>query len=176
MNTLNTIGWLALRGSFAYVYLWAFYKNTKDAAARQWTYEHTGYLFTKLAEPWRRWLTLLFAVGGMAMMSIGGVSILLGLEGRIGALLVLIFTAGGVYSHKLECDVATATAQKIAPLIPDAAKADFSTVQWSAFAGNYSSGLKNWALCGVCAGIMCWGTGPLSISDWTFHRLLACFS
>ena len=46
----------------------------------------------------------------------------------------------------------------------DSVKADLSTLQWSGFSGNYSSGLKNWALCGICIAVFCWGTGPHAIT------------
>jgi uncharacterized membrane protein YphA (DoxX/SURF4 family) len=171
MATLNLIGWLAVRVTIGYVYLFALYMNTRDSAARKWTLDHTAYMFPKLREPNRTRIALLFAVAGMAMMGLGGVSILLGLEGRIGAFLLLIFTAGGIYSHKCEREVAMAVSAKIEPSIPPEIKPDFMTIQWSAFSGHFSSGLKNWALCGVCMAVIAWGTGPLSLSDRIFDCL-----
>jgi hypothetical protein len=93
-------------------------------------------------------------------------------------LLLLGFTAGGIYQHRRECEVATSLGEKLAGEIPEAAKSDASALQWSGYSGNYSSGLKNWALCGVCIAFVCWGTGPLSgpfritISDWVMPKLL----
>lgn len=173
METLDLIGWLAVRIGLGYVYLLAFYKNTIPAGAWKWTVDHTAYMFVKWPEPQRTRLAKMFAVGGMAMMLIGGLSVLLGVESRLGALLLLVFTAGGIYSHKREREVAMEVAQKVAPLVPAAGKDDFSTLQWSAFSGHYSSGLKNWALCGICVGIISWGSGPqsITISDRIIHLL-----
>lgn len=171
MQTLNLIGWIAVRASIAYVYLLAFYKNTIPEGAWKWTVDHTAYMFPNASEGQRERLAKFFATAGMIMMLFGGISILLGIEGRAGALLLLVFTAGGVYSHKREREVAMELAQTIEPLVPAAAKVNFTTLQFSAFSGHYSSGLKNWALCGMCVGIICWGTGPdfITISDRIIH-------
>jgi len=169
METLNIAGWLVVRLTMAYVYLYALYMNTHDAAARSWLIEHTAYLFPKTPEPQRTKFAKIGALLGMAMMLLGGVSILLGLEGRIGGLLLVLFTAGGIYQHRREREVAMAIAAKVEPLVPQAAKADFSTLQWSAYSGHISSGLKNWALCGISFGFLAWGTGPWSIIDSWKH-------
>lgn len=171
METMDLIGWLAVRISLGYLYLLALYRNTIPAGAWKWTVDHTAYLFTKWPEPQRTKWAKAFAAGGMLMMLLGGVSVLLGIEGRFGALLLLIFTAGGIYSHKREREVAMELAQKVDPLVPANGKDDLSTLQWSAFAGHYSSGLKNWPLCGIFVGIISWGTGPesITISDRLIH-------
>ena len=169
METLNIAGWLVVRLTIAYVYLYALYLNTHDAAARSWLIEHTAYLFPNTPEPQRTTLAKLGAFAGMAAMFLGSVSVLLGLEGRIGGLLLLLFTAGGIYQHRREREVAMAVAAKVEPLVPAVGKADFATLQWSAYAGHISSGLKNWALCGISFGFLAWGTGPYSIIDsWTY--------
>jgi len=163
---LNIAGWLVVRLTIAYVYLYALYLNTHDGPARKWLVEHTAYLFPNTPEPLRSKLAKWISIAGMAMMFLGSLSVLLGLEGRIGALLLLFFTAGGIYQHRREREVAMAAASKVDPLVPAAGKPDFSTLQWSAYSGHISSGLKNWALCGVCFGIFAWGTGPYSIMEW----------
>ena len=165
MTTLNTIGWLAVRVTLGYVYLFALDMNTRDPAARKWTLDHTAYIFPKLPEPSRTRIAFLFAATGMVMMGLGGVSVLLGVEGRVGAFLLLVFTAGGIYSHKCERGVAMGLSAKIESSISPAIKPDFTTIQWSAYSGHFSSGLKNWALCGICTALVMWGTGPLSLSD-----------
>lgn len=175
---LTLLGWLALRLGMGYVYLFAFYKNTENAAARQWLVDHTAYLFPSVPEPRKTQLARLFAFVGAATMLVGGLMVLLGMEGRIGALLLLVFTLGGIYQHRRECEVATALGEKLSREVPDSAKADVSTLQWSGFSGNYSSGLKNWALCGVCIAVFCWGTGPtdgayrITVWDWIVPSIL----
>jgi uncharacterized membrane protein YphA (DoxX/SURF4 family) len=173
MTTLNLIGWLSIRATIGYVYLYALYMNTHDAAARQWLLEHTGYLFPNLNGPRHDLVVRLAAIGGMGMMFVGGVSVLLGIEPRIGAFLLLVFTAIGIYQHRREREVAMDVAQRIQTSIPDPLKADLSTLQWSAYSGHFSSGLKNWALCGMCAGVIGWNSCPaaLTMSD----RILRLF-
>jgi uncharacterized membrane protein YphA (DoxX/SURF4 family) len=166
MMTLNTVGWLVVRITMAYVYLYALYLNTHNEAARAWLLEHTAYLFGNTPEPLRGKLAKWGAIAGMLMMLAGSISILLGLQGRIGGLLLLLFTAGGIYQHRREGEVAMLVASKVGPLVPAAGKADFSTLQWSAYSGHISSGLKNWALCGISFGFLAWGTGPYSLDGW----------
>jgi len=165
MGAMYLIGWISIRVTLAYVYLYALYLNTHDEAARMWLITHTAYLFPGLPEPRRTLLAKIFAIIGMLMMLFGGLSILFGAEPRAGAFLLLVFTAGGIYQHRREREVAMETAAKAEPFVQPQGKADFSTLQWSAYAGQLSSGLKNWALCGVCTAIIGLPTGPLTISD-----------
>jgi hypothetical protein len=157
---LELIGWISVRASISFVYLFAFYKNTANTAAREWLVEHTAYMFPSVPEPRRTELAKVCAFMGAAMMLVGALMVLLGIEGRIGALLLLGFTAVGIYQHKRECEVAMSLGDKLASQVPASAKGDLTTLQWSGFSGNYSSGLKNWALCGICIAVFCWGTGP----------------
>jgi uncharacterized membrane protein YphA (DoxX/SURF4 family) len=165
MATLTLFGYLAIRLGIAYVYLFALYMNVRDETSRKWLLDHTAYLFATVAEPTKSFLIKWAAVLGMLTMFVGGVSILLGLEGRAGALLLFVFTALGIYQHGFEIKVAQDAAARVAAQIPAAAQADFSTVQWSAYSGQFSSRLKNWCLCGVCLGLIALGTGPWSLSD-----------
>ncbi|MCI0415617.1 DoxX family protein [bacterium] len=159
-DSLYEFGWCILRIAIGYVYLYALYRNTRDPAARQWLIDHTAYMFAKKPEPQRTQMAKLFAIAGMLMMFLGGVSVLAGVEPRIGALLLFFFTAGGIYQHRLESVVAMDTAQRLNNQIPENLKADLATLQWSAFSGHFSSRLKNWGLCGVCAFIACSGNIP----------------
>lgn len=166
MMNLNTAGWLVLRLAMAYVYLYALYQNTHDKAARNWLLEHTAYMFAHIEEPLRGKLAKWSAIAGMMTMFVGSVSILLGVRGRAGGLLLLLFTAGGIYQHLREREVAMEVANRVGPLVSDAGKPDFTTLQWSAYSGHFSSGLKNWALCGICFAFFAWGTGPYSLDMW----------
>lgn len=172
MEALNLTGWVAVRLGVGYVYLFALYMNTRDAASRQWLLEHTAYIFPNTPEPGRTHLSKYFSIVGMLMMLLGGLSVVIGLEGRIGALLLLSFTLGGIYQHKREREVALALGQHLEPLVAQSDKADLMTLQWSAFSGHFSSALKNWALCAMCVGIVAWGTGPLTISDRILNWIL----
>ena len=163
-RTFDLAAFIAVRATLGYLYLYALYMNTHDTAARKWLVDHTAYLFPKVPEPTRSQISKLFALAGMLMMFVGGVLIVLGVEARIGAFLLLIFTAGGIYQHKREREVAMEVAQRIAPTISPDSKTDFETLQWSAYSGHFSSMLKNWALCGICAAIVVWGAGPKTIT------------
>ncbi len=164
-DTLYLIGWIGLRCGIGYVYLYALYLNTKDAAARAWLISHTAYLFPNVAEPRRTALAKWFALAGMLTMLVGGLSIAFGIEPRAGASLLLVFTAAGVYQHRREREVAMQAAAVAEPFVQAAGKESFSTVQWSAYSGQLSSGLKNWGLCGTFLLIMGLPTGPWTISD-----------
>jgi uncharacterized membrane protein YphA (DoxX/SURF4 family) len=161
-DALNVIGWMALRVTVSAVYLYALYMNTRDRNARQWLIEHTAYMFPKATSSS---VVALMAMVGMVIMLVGSVSILFGIEGRIGALMLLFFTAGGIYQHKREREVAMSVAEGLKPHVAAAGQPNLGTLQWSAFSGHLSSGLKNWALCGTCTAIAAWGTGPWSWSD-----------
>ena len=166
MSIMYAVGWIGLRVTMGYVYLYALYLNTHSKAARSWLTAHTAYLFPNVPEPRRTFLAKVFSLGGMLTMFVGGVSILFGIEPRAGAFLLLVFTAAGIYQHRRERDIATETAAKVEPFVQAQGKTDLSTLQWSAYSGQLSSGLKNWALCGICLAIMGLPRGPLIVSDF----------
>ena len=168
---LSDVLWMLFRLSLAYVYLFALYQNTKDQAARTWLVTHTGYMLRSLSPAQVAKLAPIAAWSGMVMMLVGGASILFGIEGRVGALLLLVFTAIGIWQHRMERVVAMECAGRLDRAVTADGKADLDTLRWSAYSWHFSSGLKNWALCGSCLAILTHGTGPLSISD----RLLAHF-
>lgn len=162
MEDLNALGWLVIRLAVGIVYLFALYMNVRNSAARAWLLEHTEYMVPKSMKRFGKQLTLLIAVGGMALMFFGSVSILLGLEGRIGGLLLFIFTAFGILQHKRERQVAQGLASSVEP---QECTEKLNALMWSAYSGHFSSGLKNWALCGVSLFFILCGTGPWSILD-----------
>lgn len=171
-KTLDMFGWLAVRLTMAYVYLFPFYLNIKDSAGRKAMAQSSSYMIPFVSEPLRGKISVLFAIGSFAAMFFGGLSILFGIEGRVGGLMLLVFTAVGVYWHKCQRDVAMSEADKVALTIPETSKAELASLKTAAFVGHFSSGIKNWPLCGICIGFICWGTGPLSISDWVGSILL----
>ena len=172
MMTLDLIGWFAVRLTMGYVYLFPFYLNIKDRAGREAMVESVCYMIPFVREPWRSKLAVLFAIGSFGMMLFGGLSVLFGIEGRVGALLLLAFTAIGVYWHKCQRDVAMSEADKVALTVSGSSKTDLTALKTAAYVGHFSSGIKNWPLCGMCIAFVCWGTGPYSISDWVGNYLL----
>lgn len=171
-KTIDTIGWLAVRLTMGYVYLFPFYLNIKDRAGRKAMVQSCSYMIPFVSDALRNKISVLFAIGSFVTMLFGGISILFGIEGRVGGLLLLGFNAGGVYWHKCQREAAMSDADKVALTIPESSKADLVSLKMAAFVGHFSSGIKNWPLCGMSVGFICWGTGPLSICDWVGSILL----
>jgi uncharacterized membrane protein YphA (DoxX/SURF4 family) len=161
----SDLAWIGLRALAAWVYLWAFYRNVRDAPARAWTVSHTALMLRFLDEPTRRRVAPVLATAAMGMMVFGGLSILIGFEGRLGALLLLAFTAVGYYQHRCEYQEAMAIAERLRPFVREEGLPLLSELQWSAYAGHYSSALKNVALIGIGLWFLLAGTGPYTISD-----------
>ena len=64
---------LVLRLGEAYVFLYAAWKNTENAAAWKWTVDETALLFKGWPDPQRESLARQCAFGGMVMMYGGAV-------------------------------------------------------------------------------------------------------
>jgi len=136
------IAWIVLRVVYAWMYLYpliALFKNWQD------TIDTTALLFKKKPKE--------FTVGSVFIMIVGGLSILLGIYGRIGGFLLLFFNLGGAYIH-----------YQFANRAKDfAAEANTSLVNL-AIIGNVSSAQKNFVLAAVAFFFMIQGTGPWSIT------------
>jgi len=150
---------LFLRFGIAFLYLYAAYMNSRDKASLQWTIENTKPLFrnTQLAD--NTSFIRFFAYSGVLLMYLGGLSVLLGIEARVGALLLLLFTAGGsIIHHRQKND-----AKEIA--VSNSANAELSAVAWSAFAAHFSNVLKNICLIFVLIFLFLNGAGKYQVSD-----------
>ena len=97
---------LALRISVGYVFLFAAWKNTQNEAARNATIFDTSLLFQNLQVSDRMRISKLCAIIGMIMMYLGGISVLLGLEPRIGGILIAVFSSLGMRIHAIKADEA----------------------------------------------------------------------
>lgn len=128
-----------LRLGVAYVFLYAAWKNTENAAARKWTIDETALLFRNWPDPQREKLARLCAFVGMVMTYGGGASVLLGVEPRLGGLLIAAFSLMGMKIHAIR--------REEAKLAGEAGIA----MGWSAYSAHIAAGLKNWAL--VAAGL-----------------------
>src|SRR5438132_1345104 len=100
------VGLFALRLGIGYVFLYAAWKNTENAAAWKWTTAETAVLFKDRPEAERARLAWICALAGMVMMYAGGVSVLLGLEARIGGLMLAVFSILGTRIHAIRRDEA----------------------------------------------------------------------
>lgn len=140
---------LVLRLSEAYVFLYAAWQNTKNAAGWQWTVNETGLLFQNfhLPDQQKRTLALLCSIAGMIMMYGGGISVLLGLEPRLGGILIAVFSLMGMQIHAIRRAEALKAAQAGDPM------------GWSAYSAHVAAGLKNWGLAGAGVALALTGAG-----------------
>ncbi len=150
---------LVLRLSEAYVFLYAAWQNTKNAAAWQWTVNETGLLFQHLPDQRRKTLATLCSIAGMIMMYGGGISVLIGLEPRIGGILIAVFSLMGMRIHAIRRAEALKAAQAGDPM------------GWSAFSAHIAAGLKNWGLAGAGVALLLTGSGSYGLRIDYFGRL-----
>ncbi|MDQ4086582.1 MAG: DoxX family protein [Pseudomonadota bacterium] len=139
---------LPLRLAVAWVFLYAAWMNSRDAASRDWTANETAILFrgTPLAGATR--LIRILAMVGVAIMYVGGLGIALGVLPRLAAAMLFVFTAAGTVIHIRN----RADAMKLGGELEAAAPHPAATaLKWLAYAGHHSSALKNYALLGACA-------------------------
>jgi uncharacterized membrane protein YphA (DoxX/SURF4 family) len=147
----QTIAWLILRGVFGLFYLYTAYTLIKGFS---WTVEHTQILFGKNAR--------LFAFGAICLMIGGGASILLGFYGRIGAALLILFTAPGTVIHFKEIALANNLRDKLKTVVPPDSQQTLNELGLSAYSGHFSTALKNIVLVATAVFILLMGTGPFS--------------
>ena len=150
---------LFLRVGIAFLYLYAAYMNSKDKISLQWTIDNTKPLFrnTKLAE--NIFAMNFFAYCGILIMYIGGISILIGIEARAGAFLLLVFTIGGTVIHSRQKNDAKEIALKNSP------NDELSSIAWSAFSAHFANILKNICLILILIFVCLKGVGKYQVSD-----------
>jgi uncharacterized membrane protein YphA (DoxX/SURF4 family) len=145
---------LIIRCTVAYVFLYAAWRNTENTNAWTWTKNETAVLFANLPEPQRLSTAARAALVGMVLMYGGGLSVLLGLEARVGGLALAIFSILGMRIHAIRRDEALAAGQ------------GGNAMGWSAYSGHIAAGLKNVALMGAGLLIALMGSGRWSVSDY----------
>jgi uncharacterized membrane protein YphA (DoxX/SURF4 family) len=159
------------RVAVAYVYLYAGYLNGKSEN-REWLLTHTALLLPTGTSPL---LIKIIAFIGVAMMVIGGVSVLLGLATVWGSALLILFTLLGYLQHNKEVQFATkvsnALLTEIKPLIATSTDAELirrnlQNLSISAYSGQFSSGLKNWGLIGGLIFLCAHGARWFSVDQW----------
>jgi uncharacterized membrane protein YphA (DoxX/SURF4 family) len=148
-------GLLILRLGIGYVFLYAAWKNTENAAAWKWTVTETAVLFKNRPEDERARLASTSALAGVVMMYGGGASVLLGLEPRLGGLILGVFSILGMRIHAIRRDEAKEAA--------DAGNA----MGWSAYSAHIAAGLKNWALAAAGVTFVLMGAGRYGFTDLT---------
>lgn len=154
------LGLLVLRIGVAYVFLYAAWKNTENAAAWAWTTNETALLFRGRPDAQREKLARLCTAVGMAMMYGGGASVLLGFEPRVGGLLIAVFSIMGMCIHAIRRDEAKQAAQ------------GGNMMGWSAYSAHVAAGLKNWGLAAAGMVFVLIGAGRYGLQIDLTARLL----
>lgn len=153
MPATHDLALLILRATLAYVFLYAAWRNTQNQMAWTWTKNETGVLFRHLPEAQRASMAARAALIGMVLMYGGGLSVLLGVEARLGGLALAIFSLLGMRIHAIRRDEAFTEAQA------------GNAMGWSAYSGHTAAGLKNVALAGAGLLLALTGSGRWSVSD-----------
>lgn len=150
---------LFLRAGIAFLYVYAAYMNSKYKISLQWTIDNTKPLFrnTKYAENIP--LIKFFAYCGIAIMYVGGLSILIGIEARLGAFMLLAFTVGGTVIHNRQRNDAKEIALK------NSANPELSSIAWSAFSAYFANILKNICLILILFFVVLNGVGKYQVTD-----------
>lgn len=148
-----------LRAGIAFLYIYAAYMNSKDKMSLQWTIDNTKPLFinTKYAENIA--VIRFFAYSGIAIMYAGGISVLVGIEARLGAFLLLAFTIGGTIIHNRQKKNAQYVATK------NASNTELSSIAWSAFSAHFANILKNISFILIFVYVILNGVGKYQVSD-----------
>lgn len=157
---------LFLRAGIAFLYVYAAYMNSKDKISLQWTIDNTKPLFRNTKYSENIPLIKFFAYCGIAIMYIGGLSILIGIEARLGAFMLLAFTIGGTVIHNRQRNDAKEIALK------NSANAELSSTAWSAFAAHFANILKNVCLILILIYVMLNGVGKYQLSDCIFNLII----
>lgn len=157
---LSEVALLILRLSLGGVFLYAAWKNTENGAAWRWTITETSLLLRSWPADASQRLSHLCAIAGMIMMYGGGLSTLLGVEARLGALALVVFCLFGMRIHAIRRDEA-----KIAGEAGNA-------MGWSAYGAHIAAGLKNWALVGAAVLLFLTGAGRYALGPDHVGRVL----
>ena len=153
--TLEQIGALIIRVTVGLLFVISAYVCSKDSAARQGAIADTALVF-----PWR---TELFTMAGVLLMLLGGLSVLLGIFPRLGALTLTLFLipAAMIYFRKARQATALKDAMLAGPA--GAARESVTALGKSAVLGNFTSALKNLTLMALTLYVALAGTEPMLI-------------
>ena len=156
--TVADAGWLCMRISIAWIFLWPLPGILKD-----WK---TTVGATALVFPVPNLTTL----AGVCVMIGGSLSVGLGIYGRIGAAVLALYCAGGVLVHM-------ALSRQPAILLDGLhLKGKSADVANNAAAigavGNVTSAWKNWTIAGACVFIALAGTGRWSLFELLPMRII----
>ena len=150
-ETLADIGWLVMRISIAWLFLWPLPGLLKDWPG---TVGATSLVFP---------VPGLTTLAGVAVMLVGGISVGVGIYGRIGAAALALYCVGGVLVHM-------ALSRQPGTLVEGLhlegqAEATARTAAAIGAVGHVTSAWKNWVIAGACTFIALAGTGRWSVLE-----------
>ena len=156
--TLEDLAALIIRVTIGLLFVISAYACSKDAAARQGAVAATALVFPRRTE--------LFTLGGVLIMLLGGLSVLLGIFPRLGALVLTLFLIPAAMIHFRKAR--DAAALKDAILAGPAeksggARASIAALGDSAVLGNFTSALKNLTLMALTLYVALAGAEPMLI-------------
>lgn len=158
------IGFLILRLNIAAVFLLA---AAVHSSPKGWhgLIVDTGILLrgTALAGPGP--VKLLAVIALIAMYS-GAIAVLVGIELRAGALLLLPICLGGFVTHLRNRDDAMAMGNKINQAAPAALHDAIGHLAFTAFIGHFAAALRNIVMASVMVFLFLAGGGNWIVSDW----------
>lgn len=111
------------------------------------------------------------AVVALIAMYAGAVSVLVGIEPRVGALLLLPICLGGFITHLRNRDDAMAMGAKINETAPAPLREAIGHLAFTAFIGHFAAALRNIVMASVMIFLFLAGAGNWFVSDG-FGRLL----
>jgi len=155
---LEEIGSLLIRVTIGLLFLISAFVCVKDAGARKAATADTALVF-----PWH---SELFMLAGVALMAAGGLSVLLGIFPRLGALALTLFLIPAAMIHFRKAREAAALKDRI--LAGPAGKSSdgrqaVAALGDSAVIGNFTSALKNLNLMALTLYVALAGTEPILI-------------
>lgn len=140
---LEDIGSLLLRVALGWLFLTGAWASCKDKAARDFTVSETALVF--------KWRPELFAMLGVLMMGLGGLSVLFGVFPRLGALAMTIFLVPAAMIHFAKRGQAMTLQAEIEPALaakPEA-EAALKLLTTTAVFGHFTAGIKTLSLLGA---------------------------
>ncbi len=169
---LEDIGSLLLRVTVALLFLDGAWTSAKTKTRREAVTAATGLVF--------KWRPDLFALAGIFMAAAGGLSVLLGVFPRIGALAMTIFLPAAAMIHFALGREAAALKKTILDgptgKLARSTRRDVEALGMSAVLGNYTSALKNLSLIGPTVYLALVGVRPPMLigfgPDWQLHGIL----
>jgi len=170
---LEDIGSLLIRVALGWLFITGAWASGRDKADRDFTVSETALMF--------KWRPDLFALLGIAMMGLGGLSVLFGIFPRLGALAMTIFLVPAAMIHFAKRGQAMALQNQIEPALSEeagaAARDALKTLVNTAVLGHFTAGLKTLCLLGSTLYLVLAGARePMLIglgSDGHWHGLLS---